>query len=316
MLKLASSGIDTSKIDLQGSYAENSKAVAPLLAQFARAGQAPAQARSGGSSGSGSGEGTVSIALARPTFEQYVAQTEKQQGVSLTPQARESLKPEYESAVQTQTNPEVTAYAQNVIAKTMSFTSVPKNLQPAVNLELAKQSAQPTVNKESDEVVSTLNQKVSLIDSLLTSKGMAGSVGPYRIARLTPFSIDAAERQDFAAGVNQLVGKDTHDALLNLKKQGGTLGALSEGERVVLQQAASKIGSWMVRDKNGLPTGEFAISEDLFKKELNKIKDVTKSALISAGGDAEISVVSPDGTVGTIPASQLQEALSAGYKRQ
>ena len=40
----------------------------------------------------------------------------------------------------------------------------------------------------------------------------------------------------------------------------------------------------MVRDKNGNPTGKFAISEDLFKKELQTIRDLTQSALQRAGG--------------------------------
>ena len=132
--------------------------------------------------------------------------------------------------------------------------------------------------------VETLNGKLQLIDDLMTSPGMRGSVGPYGVARWTPFSADAAARQDFAAGVNQLISKDTMDVLLNLKKQGGTLGALSDQERILLQSAASKVGTWMVRDKNGNPTGKFAISEDLFKKELQTIRDLTQSALQRAGG--------------------------------
>ncbi len=133
-------------------------------------------------------------------------------------------------------------------------------------------------------VVETLNGKLQLIDDLMTSPGMRGSVGPYGVARWTPFSADAAARQDFAAGVNQLISKDTMDVLLNLKKQGGTLGALSDQERILLQSAASKVGTWMIRDKNGNPTGKFAISEDLFKKELQTIRDLTQSALERAGG--------------------------------
>ena len=132
--------------------------------------------------------------------------------------------------------------------------------------------------------VETLQNKVALIDSLMTSPGMAGSVGPYGFARWTPFNIDASERQDFAAGVQQLIAKDTMDVLLNLKKQGGTLGALSDQERILLQSAASKIGTWMQRDKNGNPTGKFEVSEDAFKKELQTLRDLTSSALQRAGG--------------------------------
>lgn len=134
--------------------------------------------------------------------------------------------------------------------------------------------------------VEALNGKLTMIDSLMTSTGLKGAVGPYSLARWTPFSADAASRQDFAAGVQQLIAKDTMDVLLNLKKQGGTLGALSDQERILLQSAASKIGTWMGRDKDGNPTGKFKISEDLFKKELQTIRNLTQSALQRAGGSS------------------------------
>lgn len=134
--------------------------------------------------------------------------------------------------------------------------------------------------------IETLQNKVKIIDDLMTSPGLAGSVGPYGVARWTPFTADAAARQDFAAGVQQLIAKDTMDVLLNLKKQGGTLGALSDQERILLQSAASKIGTWMQRDENNMPNGKFAISEDLFKKELQTIRDLTETALQRAVGSS------------------------------
>lgn len=140
--------------------------------------------------------------------------------------------------------------------------------------------------------VNALQDKVKLIDSLLTSKGLNGSVGPYGIARWTLYP-DKAEREEFAAGVNQLIGQETIDTLLNLKKQGGTLGALSNEERIMLQTAASKIGSWMIRDKDGNPTGKFEISEEAFKKELNRIKELTQKAIQEAGGARELDASDP-----------------------
>jgi hypothetical protein len=137
---------------------------------------------------------------------------------------------------------------------------------------------------QSTEKIDTLKQKVALIDSLLTSKGLAGSVGPYGVSRWTPFTADKAERKEFAAGVNQLIGQETIDTLLNLKKQGGTLGALSDNERFMLQSAASKIGSWQIKDAQGNPTGEYEVSEDAFKAELNRIKELTQKAIDQAGG--------------------------------
>lgn len=135
-----------------------------------------------------------------------------------------------------------------------------------------------------DQKVEALKQKVSLIDSLLESKGLAGSVGAYGVGRWTPFSPDKAERKEFAAGVSQLISQETLDSLLNLKKQGGTLGALSDGERAMLQSAASKINTWAMKDAQGNPTGEYEVSEDAFKAELNRIKTLTQKAIDQAGG--------------------------------
>ena len=143
----------------------------------------------------------------------------------------------------------------------------------------------------------TLQNKLNLIDGLITSPGMGGSVGAYGISRFTPFTADKAERQNFAAGVMQLISQDTLDTLLNLKAQGGTLGALSDQERQTLQSAATKIGSWIQRDKNGNPTGKFEISESFFKDELNKLRTLTQSALERAQGTQAMPGVGASGTI-------------------
>ena len=133
-----------------------------------------------------------------------------------------------------------------------------------------------------------LQDKISLIDSLLSSTGLKGSVGVYPIGRFTPFAIDKAARAEFSAGVTQLVNKETIDTLVNLKARGGTLGALSDQERILLQSAATKIGSWEIRDKNNIGTGRYRVSEEDFKKELNRIKDLAIKAKARALGGGPI----------------------------
>jgi hypothetical protein len=168
-----------------------------------------------------------------------------------------------------------------------------------------------------------LNSKITLIDELLNSKGLNSSVGPNRYARLGINPLNDSARQEFAAGVNQLVSKDTIDTLINLKAQGGTLGALSDQERIMLQSAATKIGTWMQRDKNGNLTGKFEISEEAFKKELNRIKTLTKSALDRASGSTQsVKITSPDGKQQlqynlSDPAqkAEYEQAIKAGYKQ-
>jgi len=180
----------------------------------------------------------------------------------------------------------------NVIARNDSTTDKFTSVSPGATIIDSKGNViyrapeKGAVNEatKSQQAVESLTGKLSLIDSLLTSPGMAGSVGAYGVSRFTPLTADKAERQNFAAGVNQLISQDTLDTLINLKAQGGTLGALSDQERLTLQSAASKIGSWMQRDENGNPTGKFEVSEQFFKDELNKLRTLTESALKRAAG--------------------------------
>lgn len=130
----------------------------------------------------------------------------------------------------------------------------------------------------------TLTEKVGLINSLVNHAGLNSRVGPNSFSR-NKFAL--ADRfgtgQDFAAGVQQLVNKETIDTLVNLKARGGTLGALSDQERILLQTAATKIGGWEIKE-NGFGTGQWNIDETSFKKELETIKRLANKALVKAGG--------------------------------
>lgn len=132
--------------------------------------------------------------------------------------------------------------------------------------------------------VQSLDDKLNLIDSILTSDGMGGAVGAYGVGRFTPFSADKDARKEFAANVNRLVDQETLDTLLQLKKQGGSLGAVSEKELAILQNAATNFKTWEIKDENGNPTGEYEVSEDLFKKELERVKMSTMRLRQAANG--------------------------------
>lgn len=154
---------------------------------------------------------------------------------------------------------------------------------------------------EDEGVVLALQDKIGNINSLLDHAGLRDAVGTMAgINRSTPFSFSKATgtKMDFIAGVQQLVSQDTLNTLINLKKEGGTLGALSDGERIMLQSAASRIGTWSVKDKNDSVVGYNASEKD-FKKELETIKTLTERALKEAGGD----VVSGDSYLDTVEAA-------------
>jgi hypothetical protein len=150
-----------------------------------------------------------------------------------------------------------------------------------------------------------LQDKISLIDDLLKSTGLKGSVGPYPVSRFTPLSVDKAQRQEFAAGVTQLVNKETIDTLVNLKARGGALGALSDQERILLQSAATKIGSWEIKDKNNIGTGRYATNEENFKVELNRIKNLAIKAKARALGGGPIKTN-----------TEADELRAAGYSEE
>lgn len=169
--------------------------------------------------------------------------------------------------------------------------------------EQAVQAAQAAIPVAKDKIV--------LINSLLTSPGLNSSVGTNWATRTGFVDSLTGAKQEFIGGVQQLISKDTLDTLLNLKAQGGTLGALSDQERIMLQSAASKIGTWAVRDSGGNVTG-YNVNEAAFKTELNTLKDLTQRALDKAVGAAglvkpeersAIESILSSGTTGSTPAS-------------
>lgn len=127
-----------------------------------------------------------------------------------------------------------------------------------------------------------LNDKVTSIDNLLkNTQGLKSAVGTNFFAR-DKYDL-TGKKQNFIAGVQQLVSQDTLNTLINLKKQGGTLGALSDTERVMLQSAATKIGQWANTNGKGKVTS-YSASEKDFKTELNTIKELTNRAINEASG--------------------------------
>jgi hypothetical protein len=133
--------------------------------------------------------------------------------------------------------------------------------------------------------VEALNNTVSLLDQIKNSPGLNTRVGPNALTRRflavgDSFGAGAA----FAGAVHQLTSQETLQALINLKQQGGTLGALSDGERRALESAATKIGAWELKDKHDIGRGVWEVSEEDFNKELDNLKTLTNNAITRAGG--------------------------------
>ncbi len=92
------------------------------------------------------------------------------------------------------------------------------------------------------------------------------------------------EQQNFIAGVEQLRAGLNLQSLIEAKQKGATFGALSDNEGQMLANAASKIGTWTIKDGSGNVVG-YNTSEANFKKELDKINGFAKLDYVLKGGD-------------------------------
>lgn len=156
----------------------------------------------------------------------------------------------------------------------VSIKDIPQAIVPYMNTA--------TVKKYTDEQVAPIREKLTLLGDLVKGVDNSGAVGTNPFARTSLTSWATGARQNFVAGVKQLTSQETLNALLELKAGGGTLGALSDGERFMLQESATKIGGWEIKDDNGNGTGFYNASEKSFKEELVKLQTLAEKAMLKA----------------------------------
>ncbi len=133
------------------------------------------------------------------------------------------------------------------------------------------------------QAIAQTQGNIEAINSLLKPGAMSG-VGTNGLLRYDPLTGLTGKQQNFLAGVNQIKDQLTLDSLTKAKQNGATFGALSDGERGILANSASKLGSWEVKDKAGNVTGYNASPKD-FTAELNKINNYAKLDFVKKGGD-------------------------------
>lgn len=143
--------------------------------------------------------------------------------------------------------------------------------------------------------------------NIVPADGLDSRVGTTRAGRRSFAIADkfSGEGQEFAGYVHKLVGQETLNTLVNLKAQGGTLGALSDTELELLRNSASAINDWEIK-KDGEAIGEWNISEDAFLKEMQTIEGLINTAMARATGAEPLtdedsfyisSTLNPDETV-------------------
>lgn len=104
-------------------------------------------------------------------------------------------------------------------------------------------------------------------------KGLAGTTGVIGLSRTSlDFDVITGVRSNFIANVNQITNQATIDNLVAVKKAGGTFGALSEKELGLLEQSASKIGTWAIHE-GGRPEGKVTGYETT---DANMVQEIAK----------------------------------------
>lgn len=176
-------------------------------------------------------------------------------------------------------NPVVDSYVSAIRSNTLKLENVPDYLRNQVVQALAQAPA-------TDELSQAQKQDdIQQISDLVNDPYLSGAVGPNVLSRLSPSSVFTGGKQNFIAGVEQLRSQLNLDTLIQAKGQGATFGALSDQELKVLANAATKIGSWAKKDKNGDVKG-YDASQAAFKAELDRINNFAKLDFILKGGDA------------------------------
>ena len=137
-------------------------------------------------------------------------------------------------------------------------------------------------------------QSITDVQDLLNDPGLNSAVGPSNLARgrvgfgdfSVPYGLDlfTGAKSNFIGGVEQVTRGLTIDKLLAAKGSGATFGALSDDELRLVAGAATKLGTWAIKDSAGNVTG-YNVDEANFKKELDKINNFQKLDFILKGGD-------------------------------
>lgn len=189
-----------------------------------------------------------------------------------------------------------------------------KQAQIAKTNREATLSQEPTATEKKEAIkniasakasIQAANDKITAVDAALkytggiatrvgtnlftrgdNAKGFIPMVGPALAAR-GALAEATGEGQQLSGAVHQLTSGLTLQALIEAKANGATFGSLTDGERLMLASAATKLNDWEVKEKQGdqmVGTGYWNIDEKSFKQELKTIQDLSRRALLKSQG--------------------------------
>jgi hypothetical protein len=138
--------------------------------------------------------------------------------------------------------------------------------------------------------------KLNLLNNILNNEsGLKAQTGTTPLTRgviSSPFDFLSGDAQKFKADVSQILSKETLSNLIDVKAQGATFGALSDGERLTVAQAATNLAGFAVYNRRGEFTGRFNASKDDVQAELNRLKENAEKSLARMGGGEAIQTTS------------------------
>lgn len=130
-------------------------------------------------------------------------------------------------------------------------------------------------------VMQGANDVVTIIENMLNdTEGFNNSVG-FGLGNKDFKLLGAGnETAKFRGYAKQLLSQATLDKLTQLKAAGGTLGAISEAELLILQNAATSLGG--IIDDNGNQTGRFEMGEEDLKTMLETMRVASMKTYIAS----------------------------------
>lgn len=189
-------------------------------------------------------------------------------------------------------------------AKTIKIDGIDYQWNPATGqYDIPVEAAVVAVREEEirgfDTGIKLVEEQLVIIERILANtKGLQAAVSPHKYIRWTWAAKQSGDFQAFTADVDTLASRDVLDTLVDLKSRGGTLGALSEKELKMLEDASSNFGSWRKTktDKQGnietvrynIDPAEFTARMLDLKEELTKYVSDAKTQRGSAQTSMEI----------------------------
>ena len=154
----------------------------------------------------------------------------------------------------------------------------------AVDAKAAEEAREAKTKAE--QAIPAINEKINALDKILTSPGLNSRVGSTPLGRFD-FGLDKLTGADdtFLADVEIIASQETLDFLVNLKAQGGTLGALNQSELEILENSSTRINKWAIKNKKDEVIG-YDVPQADFIVEVERLKELATRAKHRALGEA------------------------------